>query len=77
MSDDVQSEVEPAEEEALSQEELIKEHLSEIEAAYEDVGFFKRIGRMFKGLGAPRSSAEYKLARTELQRRVAPMLALI
>ena len=32
---------------------------------------------MTRGLGAPRSSAEYKLARTELQRLVAPMLAVL
>ena len=32
---------------------------------------------MFKGLGAPRSSAEYKLARTELQRLVAPICAIL
>lgn len=76
MSEDIPVEAE-VQEEAISQEELIKEHLSEIDAAFEEVGFFKRLGRMFKGLGAPRASAEYKLARTELQRLVAPMLAVI
>ena len=77
MSDETPSDVEPVEEEFLSKEEIIREHLSEIDAAYEDVGFLKRLGRMFSGLGARRTSAEYKLARTELQRLVAPMLAIV
>lgn len=64
-------------EEGLTSEELMKEHLEEINAAFEEVGFLRRIGRMFKGLKAPKSSAEYKLARTELQRLMAPMLAII
>lgn len=76
MSDEAIGEEEVFDEE-ISREELIKEHLSEIDAAFEEVGFFRRFSRMMKGLGKPRSSAEYKLARTELQRLVAPMLAIL
>ena len=77
MSDESFAEEPVPEEEVLTQEEIIKEHLSEIDAAFEEVGFFRRLSRMFKGLGAPRASAEYKIARTELQRLVAPMLAIV
>ena len=77
MSDDEAIGEEEVFEEEISREELIKEHLSEIDAAFEEVGFFGRFSRMMKGLGKPRSSAEYKLARTELQRLVAPMLAVL
>ena len=68
---------EMTEEVGLSAEELMQEHLAEIQAAFEEEGFFKRLGKMFKGLKMPRSSAEYKLARTELQRLIAPMLAIL
>ena len=63
--------------EELSSEEIIKEHLADINDAFAEVGFLTRLKRMFKGLRMPRSSAEYKLARTELQRLAAPMLAVI
>ena len=63
--------------EELTQEEIFREHLSEIDAAFEEVGFFRRIVRMSKGLGSSHSSAEYKLAKTELQRLIAPMLAIL
>ena len=58
-------------------EEAIEEHLAELEAAYDDVGFLRRLVRMAKGLGRPRASAEYKLARTELQRLAAPVIAVV
>jgi len=81
MSDEVENPETPVEEEVLEEgltsEELMKEHLSEINAAFEEVGFLTRLGRMFKGLRQPRSSAEYKLARTELQRLIAPLLAIL
>ena len=54
------------EEAPLSAEELFELHKAEIDAAFEERGFFRRLRDMFKGLGAPRASAEYKLARTEL-----------
>ena len=65
------------EEAPLSAEELFELHKAEIDAAFEEKGFFRRLRDMFKGLGAPRSSAEYKLARTELQRLVAPLCAIL
>ena len=64
-------------EEAAAEAELVEERLAELNAAYEDVGFFTRLARMAKGLGKPRSSAEYKLARTELQRLAAPIVAVV
>jgi len=64
-------------EEGISQEELIKEHLSEIDAAFEEIGFFGRLARISKGIGKPHNTAEYKIARTELQRLIAPTLAII
>ena len=65
------------EESPMSAEELFELHKAEIDAAFEEKGFFRRLGDMFKGLGAPRSSPEYKLARTELQRLVAPLCAIL
>ena len=78
MSDEVNEtpEIEEVGEE-LSAEEIIKEHLAEVNDAFVELGFFTRLKRMFAGFRQPRSSAEYKLARTELQRLAAPMLAII
>ena len=65
------------EEAPLSAEELFEQHKAEIEAAFEEKGFFRRLSDMFKGLSKPKSSPEYKLARTELQRLQAPILAVM
>ena len=65
------------EEAPLSAEELFEQHKAEIEAAFEEKGFFRRLSDMFSGLSKPRSSAEYKLAKTELQRLAAPILAIL
>jgi len=65
------------EEEGITAEELVREHLSEIDEAYSETGFFTRLSHMFKGLGMPRSTPEYKQARTELQRLAAPVLAIL
>ena len=62
---------------APTPEEAIEEHLAELESAYDEVGFFRRLVRMAKGLGQPRSTADYKLARTELQRLAAPVIAVV
>ena len=72
-------EMENAEEmvEEISSEEIMKEHLADINEQFVEVGFLTRIKRMFVGLRMPRSSPEYKLARTELQRLAAPMLAIL
>ena len=43
---------------------------------YDGIGFFTRLVRMCRGLGQPRTTAAYKLARVELQRLSAPVAAL-
>ncbi len=68
---------EVGEEAPLSAEELFELHKEEINAAFEEKGFFRRIVDMCKGLSKPKSSAEYKLARVELNRLAAPILAII
>ena len=70
-------EYEEIEEAPLSAEELFELHKAEIDAAFEEKGFFRRMKDMFSGLSKPRSSPEYKLARTELQRLAAPLLAIL
>ena len=76
MAEDVNEE-EFVEEAPLSAEELFELHKEEINAAFEEKGFFRRIKDMFSGLSKPRSSAEYKLARIELQRLMAPLAAIL
>ena len=44
---------------------------------YTEKGFFRRLFEMFKGLGMPRDTREYKLARIELQRLSAPLMAIV
>lgn len=76
MSDEMLEEIEELQEEELSAEELFELRKAEIEAAFEEKGYFRRLKEMFSGLSRPKNSAEYKLARTELQRLVAPILAI-
>jgi hypothetical protein len=64
-------------EEELTAEEIFQQHQAEINERFEEKGFFRRMKEMFQGLSMPRNSAEYKLARTELQRLVAPLLAVL
>ena len=61
------------------EEEVVEEgiDLEEIAKKYEERGFFRRLGDMFKGLGQPRDTREYKLARIELQRLAAPLVAIL
>ena len=75
MSDEVEEIIE--EEVPLSAEELFEQHKAEINAAFEEKGFFQRLGDMFSGLSKPKSSPEYKLAKVELQRLAAPILAIL
>ena len=75
MSEEVEEIME--EETPLSAEEIFEQHKAEIEAAFEEKGFFRRLGDMFSGLSKPKSSAEYKLAKTELQRLSAPLAAIL
>ena len=65
------------EEVPLSAEELFEQHKAEINAAFEEKGFFRRMSEMFSGLSKPHNSPEYKIAKTELQRLVAPLLAIL
>lgn len=76
MSEEYENEVEEMGEE-LSAEELFEQHRLEIEERFEEKGFFKRLIDMFAGLSKPRSSREYKIARVELQRLAAPLLAIL
>jgi hypothetical protein len=55
----------------------MEERIEEISAAYEEVGFFKRLAKISKGIKMPKSSREYKEARTEIQRLIAPFLAIV
>lgn len=64
------------EEVPLSAEELFEQHKAEIEAAFEEKGFFRRMADMLSGLSKPHSSAEFKIAKTELQRLIAPIAAI-
>ena len=70
-------EMESVEEAPLSAEELFEQHKAEIDAAFEEKGFFRRLGDMFSGLSQPKNTAEYKLAKTELQRLSAPLAAIL
>ena len=63
--------------EAISAEELFEQRKAEIDAAFEEKGFFRRFSEMVAGLSKPRNSPDYKLARTELQRLAAPILAVV
>lgn len=64
------------EEAPLSAEELFEQHKAEIEAAFEEKGFFRRMADMLSGLTKPHSSPEFKLAKIELQRLIAPIAAI-
>ena len=60
------------------EEEIVGEgiDLDEIAKRYEERGFFRRLGDMFKGLQKPHDTRDYKLARIELQRLAAPLVAI-
>ena len=77
MAEEEILEEEMVEEIPLSAEELFEQHKAEIEAAFEEKGFFRRLSDMFSGLSKPKSSAEYKLAKVELQRLAAPLAAIL
>ena len=75
--EDIQEEEMLEEEAPLTAEELFEQHKAEIDSAFEERGFFRRMKDMLTGLGKPRSSAEYKIAKTELQRLAAPLCAIV
>ncbi len=64
-------------EEAAAVEEEIAIDLEEIAERYSEKGFFQRLKDMSKGLGMPHDTREYKLARIELQRLAAPLVAVV
>jgi len=56
---------------------VFDQHRAEIDERFEEKGFFRRVLDMFAGLKQPASSREYKLARIELQRLAAPLVAIL
>ncbi len=44
---------------------------------YEELGLFKRLGKMFSGFSKPHDTREYKEALIELQRLSAPITAIL
>ena len=51
--------------------------LEELGKRYEAQGFFSRLAMMMSGLGKPHDTREYRLARIELQRLAAPLIAIV
>ncbi|NLF85618.1 MAG: hypothetical protein GX571_05880, partial [Lentisphaerae bacterium] len=49
----------------------------ELMGLFNEKTYWQRLGMMFAGLGKPHESREYKIARTELQRQLAPAAAII
>ncbi len=60
----------------LNEEDIIVD-VKAIGERYEDKGYFSRLKDMFVGLGMPRNTPEYKIARTELERQQAPLIAFV
>lgn len=54
-----------------------KTNIDEIAEKYEEKSFFKRLKMMFTGLRCSKYSREYKIARIELQRLAAPLVAIV
>lgn len=52
-------------------------NLEEIKERFEEKGFFRRMGDMFKGFKMPHNTREYKEALIELQRLAAPIIAFV
>ena len=63
--------------EEMEMEEEVVIDLEEIRKKYEDKGFFRRLADMCVGLGNPHNTREYKLARIEVQRLMAPLIAIL
>ena len=60
----------------MNEEDIIVD-VQAIGEKFEDKGYFRRLKDMFKGLGMPHDTPEYKLAKTELQRQQAPIIAFV
>ena len=63
--------------EEMEMEEEVVIDLEEIRKKYEDKGFFRRLADMCVGLGKPHNTREYKLARIEVQRLMAPLISVL
>lgn len=50
--------------------------MDNINDRFEERGFLRRLGDMFRGLGKPHDTRDYKIARIELQRLAAPLVAI-
>ena len=64
-------------EEEIENQEVVEIDLDELAKRYEERSFFQRLKDMSKGLNMPRDSREYKMARIELQRLAAPIIAIV
>ncbi|MBR4613860.1 MAG: hypothetical protein IKO40_14225, partial [Kiritimatiellae bacterium] len=53
------------------------EGFKEIMSLFKEKGFFQRFASIATGLGKPKDSREYKEARTNLQRLMAPVVAVV
>ena len=60
----------------MNEEKLVVD-VESIGEKYEAKGYFRRLKEMFVGLGQPHDTPEYKLARIELQRQTAPLIAIV
>lgn len=60
----------------MEEEELVVD-VAAIGEKYEEKGYFRRLKDMFSGLGKPHNTPEYKLAKIELQRQMAPLIAIV
>ena len=60
----------------MNEEDIIVD-VQAISEKFEEKGYFRRLKDMFKGLGMPHDTPEYKLAKTELQRQQAPIIAFV
>ena len=69
--------MEELQEEVIENQEVVEIDLDELARRYEERSFFQRLKDMSKGLNMPRDSREYKMARIELQRLAAPIIAIV
>ena len=58
-------------------EEQTENALEEINQLFHEETYFERLKTMFKGLGKPKDSPEFKKAKVELQRQAAPLAAIV
>ncbi len=61
----------------MAEEPIVDENLEKIEEMFEQPTLRDRLRKLFTGLGKPRSSREYKEAIVELQRLLAPVVAIL